>query len=240
MAEKRVFLPFIPHSSKPGSQPKAIGKPAAGRPKISTLMGAMAILLTCTLSSKITASEPINPSASECLNAIVSLETNDWNDAMTKQISDAIAQKIPIICCTSLLGQLLKTDPRPHLLSDNDDWTVFTTDSGDISVCIPLGHKDAADAHKILAEFGLDNLKHVPDIPSGNIMKMIESAVAPTDPQLLMEHFDKLFIKHQKENPVAKKHFFVIGHGRTGAHIAGIPISTADEKKPLHTICKNN
>ena len=94
-------------------------------------------------------------------------------------------------------------------------------DSGAISVLLPFGHHDSSDALKLLEKFGLTNLKYV---PSDDVESTIEAAIPTKDSARLVTQFDKLFIKNQKEHPVAKKHFLVTGHGGTGASIAGIPI----------------
>ncbi len=196
-------------------------------------------LIVCT--SQIKSSEQTKSAEETTFNAFVSLETNDWNDAVTKAIGDCIDQRVAVICPTSLLVQLKKIrDNTYYYLTINTIWTVFMNDSGSISVLLPFGHHDSSDALKLLEKIGLANLKH---IPSDDVLSSIESAAPTTDVSransaLLATNFDELFIKNNKEHSVGKKHFLVMGHGGTGKGIAGLLISTTGGKSPFAQFVK--
>ena len=54
--------------------------------------------------SQVKTSERTKPTGETCFNACVSLETNDWNNAITGDIRECIYQRVAVICTTSLFS----------------------------------------------------------------------------------------------------------------------------------------
>jgi len=183
------------------------------------------ILFVCMLGyfltlciSSMTASEKNKPQEETCFDAVIVPE--QYDKTIVEQVARCIGKRAAVICLTTVLAQLMKiAEPTISNLKNNNEWTIFTDNSERIFVLLPFGHTESSDAQKLLAKFGLINLKYV---APGNIISMIRSE--KIESAWFVEQFDQLFIKNQQEHVVPRKHFFVMGHGQTNDLIAGLSI----------------
>lgn len=156
------------------------------------------------------------------LNAYLSVEHFDYNDAMTTQVRDCLFQDIPIICSAALLNRLLTISDRTlriasrAILSTNL-WTVFINKEKDIAIIVPRTNPDSAESMRQLKKnFGL-NLFGLNPIKPENVASLFSQQEYKEKP-VIIEHIRDIF------DTSMSKRFYLSGHGGLGQSIAAISL----------------
>ncbi len=151
----------------------------------------------------------------EPLNAFLTFDTNDWNNAIAKETAIAIRQEIPSIVSVSIMYSLC-TGKEPEIISafnalqNQVKWSVFINSNETFGVLVPKAYDN-----KLLERMGFGSLKHV----ASEQIKKVFADRSFDKKQVEINDFRNLF----SASTIAKR-FFLCGHGGEQSHIGGIAI----------------
>lgn len=165
------------------------------------------------------------------LNAVLLLEHNDYNNAITRDFVEALYHDVTIVCSAALLHTIVTSAKRdiriPSLeMLTSGLWSVFQNKDQDIVIIVP--QKEAAVAGW-LNHYRLNNLELVQQHDIAKIFSCPDFNKKPVNLKNLVTIFP-LKVKKQsaqtQESPEISFRWYMAGHGGLDNTIASIPVNT--------------